>query len=126
MASLLPSTTLEERSGPEKSRSSRLPVLLDPETVSPFLHDRGDCLYNPLSGESLPKTGDGYRVLTRVAEGLPPEASEAVLDHLRAARFLIEDVEAEARRTRLLYVSLETCTSNLFLRVLPWKAATFT
>jgi len=111
MASLLPSTTLEERSGPEKSRSSRLPVLLDPETVSPFLHDRGDCLYNPLSGESLPKTGDGYRALTRVAEGLPPEASEAVLDHLRAARFLIEDVEAEARRTRLLYVSLETCTS---------------
>ena len=34
-----------------------------------------------------------------------------MLEHLRAARFLIDDVEAESRRTHLLYVSLETCTS---------------
>ena len=40
-----------------------------------------------------------------------PAADPAVLEHLRAARFLIEDVDAEARRTHLLYVSLETCTS---------------
>jgi len=111
MATLLPSITLDERSGPEKGRSSRLPVLLEPETVSPFLHDRGNALYNPLTGESLPKEGEGFRALSRVAAGLEPEAATAVLDHLRAARFLIDDVAAEARRTHLLYVSLETCTS---------------
>lgn len=93
------------------SASSRLPALLEPETVSPFLHDRGTVLYNPLTGESLPKEGEGHRALTRVAQGLPAQVAPAVLDHLRAARFLIDDVEAEARRTHLLYVSLETCTS---------------
>jgi len=90
---------------------SRPPAVLEPECVSPFLHDRGTELYNPLSGESLGKGGEGFAALSRVAAGLPAEASPAVLEHLRAARFLIEDVEAEARRTHLLYVSLETCTT---------------
>jgi wyosine [tRNA(Phe)-imidazoG37] synthetase (radical SAM superfamily) len=111
MTPMLPSFTLRERSGPEESRSSRQPALLDPETVSPFLHDRGPVLYNPITGESLRKEDEGYRALSRIAEGLPAEAGPAVLEHLRAARFLIEDVDAEARRTHLLYVSLETCTS---------------
>jgi len=91
--------------------SSRPPALLEPEAVSPFLHDRGDLLYNPLTGESLPKDTEGYRALARIARGLSPESAPAVLDHLRAARFLIDDVESEAHRSRLLYVSLETCTS---------------
>ena len=34
-----------------------------------------------------------------------------MLEHLRSARFLIEDVDREARRTHLLFLSLETCTS---------------
>jgi pyruvate-formate lyase-activating enzyme len=111
MATLLPSITLDERSGPEKARSSQLPVVLEPEAVSPFLHDRGGALYNPLTGESLSKEGEGFRALSRIAQGLEAEAAPAVLDHLRAARFLIDDVGSEARRSHLLYVSLETCTS---------------
>jgi pyruvate-formate lyase-activating enzyme len=81
------------------------------EAASPYLHDRGDALYNPLSGISLPKDGPGFAALTRIASGGDPAADPAVLEHLRAARFLIEDVVAESRRTHLLYVSLETCTS---------------
>jgi MoaA/NifB/PqqE/SkfB family radical SAM enzyme len=79
--------------------------------VSPFLHDRGSALYNPVSGVSLPKDGEGFRALSEIERGLSPEVAPAVLDHLRAARFLIDDLEAESRRTHLLYVSLETCTS---------------
>jgi MoaA/NifB/PqqE/SkfB family radical SAM enzyme len=79
--------------------------------VSPFLHDRGSALYNPVSGVSLPKDGEGFRALSEIDRGLSPEVAPAVLDHLRAARFLIDDLEAESRRTHLLYVSLETCTS---------------
>ncbi len=85
--------------------------MLAPETRSPFLHDRGGDLYNPLSGVTLPKDGPEYAALARIAAGGEAAADPGVLEHLRAARFLIEDVVAEARRTRLLYVSLETCTS---------------
>lgn len=86
-------------------------AVLEPETVSPFLHDRGDVVYNPLTGASLAKGGVEFQALARLTEGLPHAADESVLEHLRAARFLIEDVDSEARRTHLLYVSLETCTS---------------
>ena len=79
--------------------------------MSPFLHDRESALYNPVSGVSLPKDGEGFRALSEIERGLSPEVAPAVLDHLRAARFLIDDLDAEARRTHLLYVSLETCTS---------------
>jgi len=78
---------------------------------SPYVHDRGTELYSPLSGATLPKGGEAHLALTRIAAGEDPDAHAAVLEHLRAARFLIEDVESETRRTRLLYVSLETCTS---------------
>lgn len=109
------SLSSSEPDGPRRRRaasaSATLPAPPAPETVSPFLHDRGTVVYNPLTGESLPKDGEGYRALSRLALGLSPEAAPAVLDHLRAARFLIDDVEAEGRRTHLLYVSLETCTS---------------
>jgi MoaA/NifB/PqqE/SkfB family radical SAM enzyme len=82
------------------------------ETISPFLHDRKTVLYNPLTGVSLPKDGEAYRALSRVEQGLPPAVPDpAVLEHLRAARFLIEDVDREVRRSHLLYLSLETCTS---------------
>jgi pyruvate-formate lyase-activating enzyme len=85
--------------------------LAPPAVASPYVHDRGAELYSPLSGESIPKGGEAHRALTRIAAGEDPVAHAAVLEHLHAARFLIEDVEAETRRTRLLYVSLETCTS---------------
>jgi len=107
----LASSPTDERRRAVASASSRLPALLEPERVSPFLHDRGTVLYNPLTGASLPKHGEGFQALSRAAAGMPVEASPAVLEHLRAARFLIDDVDAEARRTHLLYVSLETCTS---------------
>ena len=85
-------------------------AVLDPETVSPFLHDRGTVLYNPLTGVSLPKDGEAFRTLSTIREGLAPAAHDGILEHLRAARFLIEDVDREARRSHLLFLSLETCT----------------
>src|SRR5438128_10986816 len=81
------------------------------EMVSPFLHDRGKVLYNPISGESLDKKTAAYATLARIERGFPAEAAPGVLEHLRAARFLIEDLDSEARRSHLLFVSLETCTS---------------
>lgn len=91
--------------------SAEASAVLEAEAVSPYLHERGAVVYNPTSGESLPKDGPGYRALSRIRQGLPADADPAVLDHLRAARFLIEDLDRETRRTHLLYVSLETCTS---------------
>lgn len=93
------------------SAVSRGAGVVEPETPSPFLHDHGTALYNPLSGVSLPKDGAAFRALSAIRDGGIAEADAAVLEHLRAARFLIDDVEAESRRTHLLYVSLETCTS---------------
>ena len=86
-------------------------ALIAAETPSPYLHDRGTAVYNPLSGETLAKDSSEYAVLSRIGAGEDPAADPAVLEHLRAARFLIDDVFAESRRTHLLYVSLETCTS---------------
>jgi hypothetical protein len=78
--------------------------------VSPYLHDRGPSLYNPLTGAEIAKSGDEYRALSRIGQGLEPEVDPGVLSHLRTARFLIEDAVKESRRTHLLYLSLETCT----------------
>jgi MoaA/NifB/PqqE/SkfB family radical SAM enzyme len=96
-----------------ENTAGRVPdqVAVAEETVSPFLHDRGTALYNPLSGVSIPKDGEAYRALFSIGQGLSPDAEGAVLDHLKAARFLIEDIDQEARRSHLLYLSLETCTS---------------
>lgn len=105
----LPTETMNEI-----ENSPRRPVAaatLEPETVSPYLHERGSVLYNPLSGESLPKDGPAFRALSLVRQGMAAEVDPAVLEHLRAARFLIEDLDAETRRSHLLFVSLETCTS---------------
>ena len=93
-------------------RPSPAPVaVLEADAVSPYLHDRGSLLYNPTSGQSLPKDGPGYRVLSNIRQGLPAEADAGVLEHLRAARFLIDDLDTETRRSHLLFVSLETCTA---------------
>jgi MoaA/NifB/PqqE/SkfB family radical SAM enzyme len=96
-------------SGP--SRAPRAPAILDLEIPSPFLHDRGSELYNPITGASLAKDGDAHQALSRIAAGEDPRVDSAVLEHLRSARFLIEDVDSEVRRSHLLFVSLETCTS---------------
>ena len=86
-------------------------ALIAAETPSPYLHDRGAAVYNPLSGETLEKTSEAWAAFSRIASGKKPLADPAVLEHLRAARFLIDDPVAESHRTHLLYVSLETCTS---------------
>jgi MoaA/NifB/PqqE/SkfB family radical SAM enzyme len=96
-------------SGP--SRALRGAALLEPDTPSPFLHDRDGKIYNPVTGASLPKDGEAYRALSRIGAGQEAAADPAVLEHLRAARFLIDDVDAESRRSHLLFLSLETCTS---------------
>src|SRR5215472_4406746 len=82
------------------------PATLAEEAVSPFLHDRGSCLYNPLTGVSIPKDGQAFLALSRLEQGLSPQAEPGVLEHLRAARFLIDDVDAEVRRSHLLFLSL--------------------
>jgi pyruvate-formate lyase-activating enzyme len=95
----------------EPKASGAAPAVAEPETVSPFLHDRGHAFYNPLTGKDLPATHPGHAALGRISRGLPAGVDASVLEHLRAERFLIDDVFAESRRTHLLYVSLETCTS---------------
>ena len=95
----------------ETPSSPAVAAVLEVGTPSPYLHDRGRVLYNPTTGQSLPKDGPGYQALTQWKDGTAPAVDPAVLEHLRAARFLIDDVEAETRRSHLLYVSLETCTS---------------
>ena len=105
----LPTETMNEIENPPRRPVAA--ATLEPETVSPYLHERGSVLYNPLSGESLPKDGPAFRALSLVRQGMAAEVDPAVLDHLRAARFLIEDLDAETRRSHLLFVSLETCTS---------------
>jgi len=79
--------------------------------VSPYLHTRGKVLYNPATGVSIPKDGEEYLALSRIERGLSVEPGSAALEHLRAARFLIEDLDAETRRSHLLFLSLETCTA---------------
>lgn len=86
-------------------------AVLEAEAVSPYLHDRGTLLYNPTTGQSLPKDGPGYQALSNIGQGLPTGVDAGVVEHLRAARFLIDDLDSETRRTHLLFVSLETCTT---------------
>lgn len=93
------------------SASRNASAVAEPETVSPYLHNRGRVLYNPATGASIRKDSEEYRALSRVREGLPADAGPAILEHLRAARFLIEDLDTETRRSHLLFLSLETCTS---------------
>ncbi len=98
-------------SQPEYQVSGTTTADAEPEVVSPYVHDRGRALYNPLTGAELPKDSEGFRALSRIEQGLTAGIDASVLAHLRAERFLIEDAFAESRRTHLLYVSLETCTS---------------
>src|SRR6266542_6280281 len=86
-------------------------AVVEAEMVSPYLHNRGKVLYNPATGISIPKDGEEYRALSRIEKGLPVEAGAAAIEHLRAARFLIEDLDSETRRSHLLFLSLETCTA---------------
>ena len=104
-------------SQPPEHRAARgSAALVDPEavereTVSPYLHDRGVSLYNPLTGSELAKDSDGFRALAEVEKGRVSSVDPSLLAHLRAERFVIEDAFAESRRTHLLVVSLETCTT---------------
>jgi hypothetical protein len=95
----------------ERPPSSAASAVLEADAISPYLHDRGSLLYNPTTGQSLPKDNPGYRALSNIRQGLPAEAEAGVLEHLRAARFLIDDLDTETRRSHLLFVSLETCTT---------------
>ncbi|HZI65040.1 MAG TPA: radical SAM/SPASM domain-containing protein [Thermoanaerobaculia bacterium] len=106
---LPPAEPMNESETPS-SRAATTAVL-EAETVSPYLHERGSVLYNPISGESLAKDGPGFRAISLVRGGLSADVEPAVLEQLRAARFLIDDLDSETRRTHLLFVSLETCTS---------------
>src|SRR5262245_7076375 len=96
---------------PEQKAAGGFAALIAPETVSPYLHDRGGALYNPLTGSELARDSEGFRALAEIGKGRPAPVDPAILAHLRAERFLIEDAFAESRRTHLLVVSLETCTS---------------
>lgn len=107
---LPPTEPMNESENPS-SRPVATTALLEAESISPYLHERGSVLYNPISGVSLPKDGPGFRALSLVRREMTADVEPAVLDHLRAARFLIDDLDSETRRSHLLFVSLETCTS---------------
>ena len=98
-------------SQPERRTSGTTTADAELEIVSPYVHDRGPTLYNPLTGGELSKNSEAFRALSRLEQGGVAGIEASVLAHLRAERFLIEDAFAESRRTHLLYVSLETCTS---------------
>ncbi len=92
--------------------ASAASAVVEAETVvSPYLHNRGRVLYNPATGVSIRKDGEEYLALSRIEQGLPVEPGSAALEHLRAARFLIDDLDSETRRSHLLFLSLETCTA---------------
>ncbi|HKD17388.1 MAG TPA: radical SAM protein [Thermoanaerobaculia bacterium] len=96
---------------PEPGENVTASAVAEPETVSPYLHDRGHLMYNPLTGKELLKASPGYEALSRIQRGLAASIDPSILEHLRAERFLVDDVFAESRLTHLLFVSLETCTS---------------
>lgn len=93
------------------SASRGASALAEAESVSPYLHDRGKAVYNPVTGASIRKDSEEYQALSRIEGGLPADAGSPALEHLRAARFLIDDLDGETRRSHLLFLSLETCTS---------------
>ena len=62
---------------PEQKRTAGSPALIEPETVSPYLHDRGQFVYKPLTGKELQKDSLAYQVLSRIEQGLPPSADPA-------------------------------------------------
>ena len=64
------------------------PTVAEPETVSPYLHDRGQVMYNPLTGNELSKLGPAYEALVRIGEGRPDAFDPSVLERLRAERFV--------------------------------------
>jgi len=99
------------QSSTHKTGESTGAAVAEREVVSPYLHDRGDSIYNPLTGKELPKASEGYRALKGIEQGSSSGADDSVLAHLRAARFLIGDPLSESRRTHLLYASIETCTA---------------
>ena len=57
-------------------------ALIAAETPSPYLHDRGTAVYNPLSGATLEKASEGWAALSRIASGKEPLTDPAVLEHL--------------------------------------------
>jgi len=95
----------------ETQRSSAATAVLEADSVSLYLHDRGSVLYNPTTGESLRRGEPAFEALALARQGVVSGGDPAVLAHLRAARFLIDDLDAETRRSHLLFVSLETCTT---------------
>ena len=52
-------------------------LLAEPETVSPFLHDRGTVVYNPLTGGELQKSDPAFGALSQIEKGLPGRADSA-------------------------------------------------
>ena len=68
----------------ERPLRSAASAVLEAEAVSPYLHDRGTLLYNPTTGQSLPKDGPAYRALSNIRQGLPAGADAGVVEHLRA------------------------------------------
>ena len=48
---------------PQHETTGRTSAVVEPETVSPYLHDRGVSVYNPLTGAELAKDSEAWRAL---------------------------------------------------------------
>lgn len=83
--------------------------------VSPFLHRFEDRIESPLSGAVVrsddPLFASLEAALAGGVRGGGPGFEVADVSRLLAGGFLLEDIDRAAHSTRLLYASIETCTT---------------
>jgi MoaA/NifB/PqqE/SkfB family radical SAM enzyme len=85
------------------------------EVVSTYLHHYEDRIESPLTGELLHRDDPLFPAVDRQpGSRMPdhgPRLSAADFQRLLTGGFLIEDAIATSHRSRLLYASIETCTT---------------
>lgn len=83
--------------------------------VSPFLHRYEDRIESPLTGRVVGRDDPLFAALDRLSPGgglnHGPRLTDDDFRRLLAEGFLVEDVDAAAHRSRLMYASIETCTT---------------
>jgi MoaA/NifB/PqqE/SkfB family radical SAM enzyme len=86
-----------------------------PATVSPFLHRYEDRIESPLTGDVLHRSDPLFAALERRGAGAAPDHGPrlSALDFRRllGGGFLVEDAVKASHRSRLMYASIETCTT---------------
>ena len=103
----------EPRSEPEQP--DEVGAAAPTAAVSPFVHRFEDRVESPLTGRVLRRDDPLFASLDRMSpSGAPehgPRLTAGEFQRLLAEGFLVEDVGAAAHRSRLMYASIETCTT---------------